>query len=112
MDIQAKQDEVKNDLNKKGLLQSEVSTPITLIFINIGLSILFLLMIRIGFFPEIAVYGFIVNTWLALFNMIPFYVFDGAKIWRWNKQIYFGIVAIGILFMYLRKFIWLIADKF
>ena len=45
--------------------------------------------------------GFMINTWLALFNMIPFGPFDGRKVLSWNRTIYGVIVAVGILFMFL-----------
>ena len=45
-------------------------------------------------------YGFMINTWLAIFNMIPFGNFDGVKIWRLNKGVWIGmIVAAGALFV-------------
>ncbi|MBN2368310.1 site-2 protease family protein [Candidatus Woesearchaeota archaeon] len=37
-------------------------------------------------------YGFRINSLIAVFNMIPFMNFDGAKIFRWNKLVY-GITA-------------------
>ena len=37
--------------------------------------------------------GFFINSWLGLFNMIPFAPFDGIKIYRWNKPIYIGLSA-------------------
>lgn len=50
----------------------------------------------------IARYGFIINTWLALFNMIPFAMFDGRKVYKWNKTVYFVMVAIAISFLALQ----------
>lgn len=44
-------------------------------------------------------YGFLINTWLALFNMIPVGILDGAKVLKWNKNVYGGIVAVGIVFL-------------
>jgi len=44
-------------------------------------------------------YGFMINTWLALFNMLPFGNFDGVKILRWNKAVYFSMVAVALMFM-------------
>jgi len=42
--------------------------------------------------------GFLVNSWLALFNMIPVWLFDGAKVFKWNKLVYFLVVIMsGIL---------------
>ncbi|MGV8161888.1 MAG: metalloprotease [Candidatus Nanoarchaeia archaeon] len=43
-------------------------------------------------------YGFIINAWLGLFNMIPVGNFDGAKIYRWNKKIFY-VVALVLLAM-------------
>jgi Zn-dependent protease len=43
-------------------------------------------------------YGFLINSWLGLFNMIPVGNFDGAKIYSWNKRAYF-VVAILLLAM-------------
>jgi Zn-dependent protease len=45
----------------------------------------------------ISVYGFIINTWLGLFNMIPFWELDGKKILNWNSQIYFITLGIGLV---------------
>ncbi|HLD06389.1 MAG TPA: peptidase M50 [Candidatus Nanoarchaeia archaeon] len=44
-------------------------------------------------------YGFQINAWLALFNMIPFGMFDGAKVLRWNKAVYAAVVlaALGLV---------------
>lgn len=39
-------------------------------------------------------YGFIINAWLGLFNMIPVGPFDGTKIYRWNKTVYFSLTAV------------------
>jgi Zn-dependent protease len=36
----------------------------------------------------IAAYGFTINAWLALFNMLPFPSFDGIKIWNWSWVAY------------------------
>lgn len=44
-------------------------------------------------------YGFLINTWLALFNMIPIGILDGAKILKWDKNVYGGIVAVGVVFL-------------
>ena len=57
---------------------------------NILLAILFLLLYFL--LPEgmrnIAGFGAVINSWLALFNMIPFSIFDGAKVFNWNKAVY------------------------
>jgi len=38
-----------------------------------------------------------VNAWLAIFNMIPISMLDGAKIWRWSKAIWGGVLGISVL---------------
>ncbi len=42
--------------------------------------------------------GFGINTWLGLFNMIPFGNFDGIKIFYWNKVVWGAMVAFGVYF--------------
>ncbi|MCX8166315.1 MAG: site-2 protease family protein [Candidatus Micrarchaeota archaeon] len=42
-------------------------------------------------------YGKFINLLLALFNMIPFAILDGAKVFAWNKIIWLGTVIIIIL---------------
>jgi len=59
---------------------------------NVLLGIVFLLILL--FIPESAVVtkpGMMINFWLALFNMLPFPIFDGYKVLRWNKIVY-GLV--------------------
>ncbi|MBS3174997.1 hypothetical protein J4440_03905 [Candidatus Woesearchaeota archaeon] len=49
----------------------------------------------------IPIIGFSVNSWLALFNMIPFWIFDGAKIFSWNKTVWGLVTLISIAFVFL-----------
>ena len=45
--------------------------------------------------------GVTVNSSLALFNLIPFGVFDGAKILRWDRRVWLAAIAVaGLLFLY------------
>ena len=44
--------------------------------------------------------GFSINLWLGLFNMIPFWNFDGKKIWAWQPSIWAAMVAFGVLFRF------------
>jgi Zn-dependent protease len=50
----------------------------------------------------IGLYGFEINTWLGLFNLIPFTLFDGKKILEWSKAVYFILVAVAIALMILQ----------
>lgn len=73
--------------------------------INLVLALIFLMGLFIfpeeSFLSTISGYGYFVNAWLALFNMIPFWNFDGKKVFYWNKGVYFTIVIIAIIFLIL-----------
>tara|TARA_Y100000034_G_C6839377_1_gene379589 strand:- start:457 stop:1008 length:552 start_codon:yes stop_codon:yes gene_type:complete len=63
--------------------------------VNVILAVIFFLLQPI--LGVIAFYGTFINLWLALFNMIPFWNFDGSKIWRWNKGIWMGFTALVLI---------------
>lgn len=46
-------------------------------------------------------FGHMINAWLAVFNMIPFGFFDGAKILLWNKKIYAAMLISAIILLIL-----------
>ncbi|MBD3164077.1 hypothetical protein GF323_02680 [Candidatus Woesearchaeota archaeon] len=52
-----------------------------------------------GILSMIGRYGFVINTWLGLFNLIPFAMFDGKKIFEWNKAVYGVLIGVGLLFL-------------
>ncbi len=70
---------------------------------NLVLALIFLgimLFSPISMLSLIASYGFQVNTWLGLFNLLPFGNFDGVKILRWNRLVYFATITFaGALMM-------------
>tara|TARA_Y100000310_G_scaffold251715_1_gene258296 strand:- start:14852 stop:15454 length:603 start_codon:yes stop_codon:yes gene_type:complete len=67
--------------------------------VNILLAILFLIgsFSVSGILTIIFSFGFTINSLLALFNMIPILNFDGAKVLKWNKLVYFTTLGISIL---------------
>ena len=67
--------------------------------INILLALVFLALYYMGIFKGISLYGFYINSLLALFNMIPFWEFDGAKILKWNKLVYASMMVVSLLFV-------------
>ena len=76
--------------------------------VNLTLALIFLALILMqlpNILKSTAYYGFVINSWLALFNMIPFWLFDGYKILKWNKLVYGSIVSIAVAFMLLQAFI-------
>ncbi|MBI2662905.1 hypothetical protein HYX15_00020 [Candidatus Woesearchaeota archaeon] len=76
-----------------------VAGPIT----NIILAIFFYLLLQFssGYLNIISIYGLRINALLALFNMIPVWNFDGAKVFPWNKTVYFTVVIIAFILMLL-----------
>ncbi|MEA1895119.1 MAG: site-2 protease family protein [Euryarchaeota archaeon] len=50
--------------------------------------------VRIG---EIGNLGVLINLWLAFFNMLPFSVLDGKKVFAWSKTAFAGIIILIIL---------------
>lgn len=75
--------------------------------VNIILAIIFLSLIPFittnptdiwGFeFANIVLYGFIINSILAAFNLIPVGIFDGAKIIRWNPIVWALTFVVAII---------------
>ena len=48
-------------------------------------------------FGEIGSFGVMINLWLALFNMLPFSVLDGKKVFAWSKGAFAGIIVLILL---------------
>ena len=66
------------------------------------------LLLGLAFFPllsesgivyEIGRYGVIINIALALFNLIPISIFDGRKIWAWNKPVYILVLVATLILL-------------
>ncbi|KKW05249.1 MAG: Peptidase M50 [candidate division CPR1 bacterium GW2011_GWC1_49_13] len=78
--------------------------------VNIFLAILFLFLARSGIsliLPLVDSQGidlvstsFQINAWLALFNLLPLGILDGAKVLAWNKGIWatLGVASLILLF--------------
>ncbi len=83
-----------NQISKEENGRISIAGPL----VNIALALIFLSLFPfishnptdiIGFeFQVIVTYGFIINSILAVFNLIPLGIFDGAKILRWNPVIW------------------------
>ena len=59
-------------------------------------SLLILLPIfRGGLIYAALLYGAAINAFLALFNLIPFSVFDGKKVFTWNRQYWTVLFAVS-----------------
>ncbi len=76
--------------------------------VNLILAVIFLWFLSMtsgGILTIIAFYGFFINSWLALFNLLPFGNFDGKKILRWNKTVYGVMVGTALILMFLQNYI-------
>ena len=85
------------NIRRNGLIS--VAGPIT----NLVLALLFLIIKSFdlsSWINTLGQYGFFINSWLALFNMIPFWNFDGRKVFVWNKTVWISIVAIAVVFLF------------
>jgi len=79
-------------ISKKQNGHISLAGPLT----NIVLALIFLsLSFNSGFLGLIGTFGFYINILLAAFNLLPFWVLDGKKVWDWNPTVY-AIVAIPI----------------
>ncbi|MEK6932389.1 MAG: hypothetical protein AABW56_01185 [Nanoarchaeota archaeon] len=70
---------------------------------NLFLAIIFLIIKYLDINANINLigeYGFFINSWLALFNMIPIWEFDGRKIFQWSKGVWIAIVAVAVVFLF------------
>jgi len=71
---------------------------------NLFLALIFLslyIIIDLALFRTITFYGFLINSWLGLFNLIPFGNFDGTKISRWSKKVYIPVLIFAIILVFI-----------
>jgi Zn-dependent protease len=71
---------------------------------NIILSFLFLLLLILTPLKTIAYYGFYINAWLAVFNLIPIGNFDGIKVLLWDKKAYLLLVVLAGILMLIQPY--------
>lgn len=76
--------------------------------VNIILAIIFMtlaLVINQGFFGGLFSFAFFINSWLAVFNLIPLWILDGKKVLDWNKGIYAATMATAITLLVLANYL-------
>jgi len=62
---------------------------------NICLAVVFILL-NVAYPGLLFSLGAQINTWLAIFNLVPFGPLDGAKILRWNRKVWIAAIAVAI----------------
>ena len=77
-----------------------VAGPLT----NIGQALLFIVMQNLtgnAVLKDLAYVGFSLNSTLAVINLLPYGMLDGAKVLQWNWKVWLIVTAIaGTLFLY------------
>ncbi len=87
----------------KGYLTKRKTAYISLIgpVINLAVGLVFGVIALLAPITQVVcIPGMMINFWLGLFNMLPFPLFDGFKVYIWNKGIYaiFLILAVVLTF--------------
>jgi Zn-dependent protease len=77
--------------------------PVVNVIITAALLIVMPLFTRDISFALLA--GAAINAFLALFNLIPFSVFDGLKVFRWNKQYWAALFLVSLALMVYTNFV-------
>ena len=85
------------NLNEYGKIS--IAGPAT----NIAQAIIYLtiyLITPLSIWGFLAQYGIEINAFLALFNLIPFGLFDGMKIFKWDKRVWAAAaITAGLLLL-------------
>ncbi len=92
---------IKGKITKEKNGKISLAGPMT----NLILALIFLVLILFldseGIFRMFLKFGFTINSLLAAFNMIPAGLFDGKKVYDWNKKIYYITLILAIGFFIL-----------
>jgi Zn-dependent protease len=75
--------------------------PLTNIILAIALTPLLFINFSSTIVRTIIDSGYLINAWLALFNMIPMWNFDGAKIYAWNRKIFYTMIIVSAFLIFL-----------
>jgi Zn-dependent protease len=84
-------------LSRRGSGLISVAGPIVNIILAGAFLILNLVYPLSVFGTNVFLYGSLINTWLAVFNLIPIPPLDGSKIFAWNIKIWGALITVAIL---------------
>ena len=82
------------DRERMGL--TAIAGPIVNVVIAMGLISLLPVLANTAIYIAI-LYGAAINAFLALFNLIPFSIFDGRKVYAWNRRYWIVIFVVSLL---------------
>ncbi|MFH0860327.1 MAG: site-2 protease family protein [Candidatus Altiarchaeota archaeon] len=86
------------DRRRNGIIS--LAGPVT----NLLIAIIFLALApHLGdtILRDFALFGYRINGWLALFNLIPFGGLDGSKVLAWNKGVYAAAFMAAFVFAFI-----------
>ena len=85
----------RQSLRHNGIISASgpaTNIVVSLLFLGIAMIVPSWLVLA----KTVASYGFFINSWLAAFNMLPFFNFDGRKVLAWNKLVYFVLLGAAV----------------
>lgn len=92
---------INGNINKKKHGQIAAAGPA----MNLIIAVIFLALMLTITNPlarAIFYYGLLINSWLAMFNLLPFPMFDGIKIMQWDKAVYAILIILAATMMLLQ----------
>lgn len=100
--VQTDADNISDEINGKIAIAGPMDNMV-LALISIAIAILiFPLKPHSNIFSLIyliCTVGFSVNSFLATFNLLPFYTLDGIKVLKWNAKIWIIIFAVAVIML-------------
>lgn len=84
-----------------------VAGPVTNIFVGFIFLLLAIAFVKSNIYtPEMGIISTIlfrvsqINFFFAFFNMLPIFVFDGAKVFVWDRKIWFTVMGIAAILVF------------
>ena len=71
--------------------------------LNLSLAVLFMLL-NMAHPMLLFALGARINTWLAIFNLIPFGPLDGMKVFAWSKKVWGIVIGLGVVMYIVQRF--------
>ena len=72
--------------------------------VNLALGVFFFVLIFLGVTHPLVSFGLRINSWLAVFNLLPFWQLDGLKVLQWHKGIYVFVFGAALILSFLGRF--------
>jgi Zn-dependent protease len=81
--------------DKDRIGRTALAGPVVNVIITVGLLILLPVLRETSLYLP-ALFGAEINAFLALFNLIPFAVFDGRKVYYWNRRYWATLFLVSL----------------